>query len=540
MKTSTKKLLKWTGIVFVFLLLVVIGFGVYLYSILPPTIGQPIVLQKELFAKPEKPFPMEGKFIYKSATELAEMIKNKKATSVEIVTEFINHIKNNNYRYNSLIYLREQEALAEAKQADDLVAKGNTSKPLLGVPITIKEMFWVKGSPSTMNAKMFGVTATSDAPIVTQLKNAGGIVLGTTNVPFMLADYQTYGEVYPTANNPYDVSRTPGGSTGGGASALAAGFTSIELGSDMGGSIRVPAVFCGLWSLKTSFGTVNITEGTSPDPSIKFTRFAMASPGPLARTPEDLELTWNIIRETKIDARFQKPIQWNLPSDKKLKDYKFAWMDEWKTEVSNIKIGEDSKEKLKNLVDSLNQQGAVTDKNAPDTYIPMTKLFLSSFISMMSQGQPWLIQKFIERDMKNMGNNSKVFESFRDTTMDGSDQSWEKVEAERKELIAKWEDFFKQYDFFVCPLSYSGAFHHSERGNPIIADDGTMVAYVDYVPYAYIFNATGHPAITVPMGLNKQGLPIGIQIVGKLNSEPELLHLAKLLKPITPGFVKPQ
>ena len=453
MKLSTKKILKWLGIPFGILLLIVIGCGIYLYSILPPTIGKPIVLQRELFNKPNQPFPMEGKYIYKSASELAEMIKTQKASSTEIVTEFLNNIKNNNYKYNSLIYIREQEALAEAKQADEAVAKGEISKPLLGVPITIKEMFWVKGSPSTMNAKMFGVTATSDAPIVTQLKNSGAIVLGTTNVPFMLADYQTFGEVYPTANNPYDITRTPGGSTGGGASALAAGFTTIEIGSDMGGSIRVPALFCGLWSLKPSFAAVNITEGTSPDPTVKFTRFAMASPGPLARTPEDLELAWNIIRDTKIDERFQKPIQWNPPSDKTLKQYKFAWMDEWKTDVGNVKIGEDTKEKLKNLIDSLNQNGASTEKTAPDTFIPMNKSFLSSFISIMGQGQPWLVQKFIERDMKSMGNGSKVFDSFRDTSMDGSEENLEKNRIRAKRIDCQMGRFFQTIRLFCCSFN---------------------------------------------------------------------------------------
>ncbi|MBX7174737.1 MAG: amidase, partial [Pyrinomonadaceae bacterium] len=251
-------------------------------------------------------------------------------------------------------------------------------------------------------------------------------------------------------------------------------------------------------------------------------------------------LVWNVLRNTKIDEKFQKPIKWSSHTEKTLKDYKFAWMDEWQTEVGAVKVSPETKEKLKNLIDSLNQQGSTTEKKAPDTFISMNKLFLASFISMMGQGQPWLIQKFLERDMKSMGTGSKVFESFTNTSMDGSDETWNKLESDRQEMIGKWEDFFKQYDFFIVPLSYDSAFQHIERGKTITADDGSNVAYIDYVPYACIFNSTGHPAITVPMGLNKKGLPIGIQIVGKYYSEPELLHLAKLLKPITPGFIKPK
>ncbi len=168
MKPSTKIILKWVGIVLGSLILVAVAFGIYVYSILPPTIGKPIVLQKELFAKPAQPFPMEGKYIYKSVRELGAMIRHHQATSVEIVTEFLNNIKNNNNKYNAIIWLREKEALEDAKHADELVAKGDTSKALLGVPVTIKEHYRVKGSPSCMNAKMYGFTAPRDAAIVEQ------------------------------------------------------------------------------------------------------------------------------------------------------------------------------------------------------------------------------------------------------------------------------------------------------------------------------------------------------------------------------------
>src|ERR1043165_8290479 len=216
MAPTTKKVLKWTGIIIGIPVLLLLIVGLYLFSTLPKPIGGPIALQKELFQKPEKPFPVTGKFTYKSAVELATMIRNHEATSVEIVTDFVNNIKNNNYKYNAFIYLREKEALEDAKNADELIAAGDTSKPLLGVPICIKEHYWVTGSPSTVNAKMFGFIAPRDAAIVQQIKNSGAVILGTTNVPFMLGDWQTQGEIYPTASNPYDTTRTPGGSTGGG------------------------------------------------------------------------------------------------------------------------------------------------------------------------------------------------------------------------------------------------------------------------------------------------------------------------------------
>jgi amidase len=389
MKPRTKSIFKWIGIILSAIILIAIAFGLYVKSILPKFDSKPIVLQKELFKKSAQPLPMEGKFIYKSASELAAMIRSKRASSIEIVTEFLNNIKNNNYKYNALIFIREQEALEDARKADEALASGDTiNKPLLGVPVTIKEMFWVKDSPSTWNAEMYGFTAPRNAEVVKQIKDAGAIILGTTNQPFMLADYQTKGEVYPTANNPFDTTRTPGGSTGGGAAALAAGFTPLELGSDLGGSIRQPAVFCGLWSLKSTYGAVNVTDGASPDSAYVYTRLAMESAGPLARTPDDLKLMWEVIRNTKIDPRFQKPIEWKPSSEKSLDQYKMAWTDEWKLKGDVVKVSDDTKQKLNTFIDSLKQHNIVVEKNAPDIYSDLQKMFLSTFGSMMGENQP--------------------------------------------------------------------------------------------------------------------------------------------------------
>lgn len=542
MKPSAKKILKRVGIALGLLLVIAIAFGAYVYSIIPRPVGSPVKLQPELFAKPQQPLPMEGKYIYKSAAELASMIRHHEATSTDIIKEFIANIKNNNYKYNALIWLREDEAMQDAKLADEMVAHGDTiHKPLLGVPITIKEMFWVKGSPSTLNAKMFGFIAPEDAVVVKQLKDAGAIILGTTNVPFMLQDYQTQGEVYPTGNNPYDTSRTPGGSTGGGAAALAAGFTSLELGSDLGGSIRIPSAFCGLYGLKTTLGTINLTEGTSPDTVTKYTRFALASAGPLARTPDDLQLMWDVLKNTKQDSRFQQPVHWMPVSDKQLSQYKIAWIDEWKHGNKISVIGDDVSNALQRLTDSLNKNGVQTIKTAPDLYDDMEKCFFGSFGSMMAENQPWLLRKFMASDLKKWGGDglNENFQSCLDALDDPSDEKWNEVMKEKDALVKKWDTFFKQYDFFICPVTYGAAFKKCPSFSSIHLDNGASIPYFNYFPYAVIFNATGHPGVVIPMGLNKAGLPIALQIVGPYHSEDELLHFVKLIAPLTPGFIQP-
>ncbi len=528
------------GLVAGIIILVLAIAGAYFYSIIPKAIGSPIVLQEELF-KPGRASQKELKYVFRPAFELANMVKNREASSLDIVQEHINFIKANNYKYNSFIFLDEVQALNDAKKADELVASNDTlNMPLLGVPISIKEQYWVKGSPSTMNAKMFGFTAPRDAAIVSQLRSAGAIILGTTNVPYMLSDYQTQGEVYPTANNPFDTSRTPGGSTGGGASAVAAGLSTIELGADLGGSIRVPAVFCGLWSLKPSFGVVNISDGGGPDTTHQYSRFALASGGPLARTPEDVELMWNIIKNTKEDPKFPQPKITKTDHLKQLKDCKIAWTDEWNTRIWTAHVSAEMSAAMKCFIDSLLPKCSIVVKDFPseEHYINLTKSFLASFGSMMNEGQPWLIRKIISKQFSEVfpGELMRAYES---GVMEDTQENWEKIQTDRKNLISIWENFFTKYDFIVMPVTYDGAFKKQAPMTDIVADDGTKISYIAYFPGSYILNSTGHPAITVPLGLNSKGMPIGVQVVGPLYSENELLNFAKQVKSFVKGYIKP-
>ncbi len=538
MRPKLKKVLKYTGVSVGILLLLSAGLGIYINSIIPKPIGKPIILQ-DLFTKPATSKAFEGKYIYLPATDLARRIRNREISAEAVVKECIANIKANNWKYNALIWLREEDALREARLADEAVAKGDTTgKPLLGVPITIKEMFWVAGSPSTMNAAMYGFIAPRNAVVVNHLQDAGAVILGTTNVPYMLSDYQTQGEVYPAGNNPYDTSRTPGGSTGGGAAALAAGFSALELGSDLGGSIRIPAAFCGLYGLKPTYGVVNITEGVGPDTVTKFTRMALASAGPLARSAEDLELVWEVLKHTKPDVRFQQPVNWKPTPAKTLKEYRIAWMDEWKHGNNVVHVGADVKTKLGALVDSLQGRVGVLKREAPDNYDAMARSFFGSFGAMMSEGQPWLLRKFIGMDFKKWDNGDGNIDALFESLSENGDEHWQQLQTDRKKLIATWEAFFTQYDVFICPITYGPAIKKCPQGSALQGDHALM-PYADYFPYANIFNATGHPCIVVPMGLNKDGLPVGIQVVGPYYSESMLIQFARLLAPYTPGFVKP-
>src|ERR1700749_392487 len=219
---------------------------------------------------------------FKSATEIARHIRERKVGALEVLEHFLARVAKYNPRLNAIIWLDAERARARAKAADAALARGEVWGPLHGVPMTIKESYNVAGSPTTWgDPKLKGnVTATS-AIAVERLKKAGVVLFGKTNMPLMLADNQSYNAIYGTTNNPWDVSRTPGGSSGGSASAIAAGLTGIDAGSDIGGSVRNPAHFCGVFGLKSTWG-VATPKGQALPNSFSYSDLSVI--GPLARS----------------------------------------------------------------------------------------------------------------------------------------------------------------------------------------------------------------------------------------------------------------
>lgn len=533
----SKKTFKKIAIVIGILIGIAAIAGGYLYSIIPKPAGPVPALQAELFEAPKSQVPPAGKFIYKSATELAALIKNKQATSVEIVQDIISYIKYHNHKYNAIVWLLEDQALNDAKKADSLLAHDKIMGPLHGVPITVKEQFSVRGSYLTLNAKMIGgFKPTSDQAVVNQLKKSGAIIIGTTNVPHMLMDYQTQGEIYPTASNPYDTSRTPGGSTGGGAASLAAGFVPLELGGDMGGSIRVPASFCGLYGLKTTELAVEIWDQEFPGMEFDTKNAALAVGGPLARNPADLELMWNVLKETP--NQLLKSMPYEYDTIKSLNEYNIAWYDALKFGEFQIPVHHDIKNKLSVFLDSLTLHGVKTENTMPNTFSEQFQIFMGLMAYMNTYGQPWILRKFIVDGFKKMGAGPIDLSKAYDLAMSQDKNKHKEFITQRKTIIAEWEKFFMKYDFLICPVMPMPAIKKCPMGSAIDID-GIETNYWVSGSYALMVNALGLPSITIPLGLNDEGLPIGVQVVGKYFSEPQLIHFAKLVESITPGFIKP-
>jgi amidase len=222
---------------------------------------------------------------YASASEHATSIREQAVSCQSLAELYVGRIRQFNPALNAIVISNEADAIRTARERDDDLRQHVVRGPLHGVPVTVKESFNLTGFKTTVNfPQLKNNVATADALVVRRLKEAGATILGKTNIPTMLSDYQSFGPLYPTANNPFDVTRTPGGSTGGGAAALAAGLTALEIGSDIGGSIRVPAHFCGVFGLKPTENAAMHGEGhVPPGPNSRGGFVAMASMGPLAR-----------------------------------------------------------------------------------------------------------------------------------------------------------------------------------------------------------------------------------------------------------------
>jgi amidase len=298
-----------------------------------------------------------NEILFKSATDVAGMLRRKEISSTALTEMLLTQIDSVNSALNAVVELRSEEALREAGAADATIVDGKEVGPLHGVPMTIKDSFNVAGMPTTWGNPAFkDFVADWDATVVRRLKQAGAIIVGKTNVAFMLADYgQTSNELYGATNNPWDTTRTPGGSTGGGAAALAAGMTFLEYGSDLVGSIRIPASFSGIYGLKPSVGTVPLTGFQPPGPPPRPSDMLyMSSVGPLARSAGDLRSALNVTAGPEGPAA--KAYGWTLFPTRhtRIEDFRIGFV----LDHDSAPVSSEIAVPLSSTIDALAQAGA--------------------------------------------------------------------------------------------------------------------------------------------------------------------------------------
>lgn len=467
------------------------------------------------------------------------MVGSGQISSRQLTELYIGRIQQHNPALHAIVIGNDADALRTARERDDDLRNGNVRGPLHGVPVTVKESFNLAGLKTTVNfPQLKDNVARHDAFIVRQLRDAGAGILGKTNIPTMLSDYQSFGPIYATANNPYDTTRTPGGSTGGGAAAVAAGLTALEIGSDIGGSIRVPAHFCGVFGLKPTENMLMHGEGhVPPTPNSRGGFVAMASAGPLARTMSDIELGWKLINRPAWSYFSHLPGKPRVKNA--LSEYRVAWFDD----TGRFECGSETRAVIASLIRRLESAGVTCEKR------PFERSWLDQayavwgqlFGAILGQDAPWLVRQVLKFQFARMGASASI--DIAGPVKSGLSLDFKELSRtlkRRVELVRELQWRFDDYDFVISPVAAGPAFTHNPKHTPIELE-GRTIAYVDYVmPFVTIYNACGNPVLVIPAGRSGAGLPIGLQIAAPHYAEDELIHFGTLVERLGVTFAPPR
>jgi amidase len=478
---------------------------------------------------------------FKSATELSAALTARKVSSVELTQDAIDSIERYDGRINAVCVRDFDRALAAARAADAALGRGER-KPLLGLPLTVKESFHVAGLPTTWGnpaAKEF--ISTDDALAVTRVKEAGAVILGKTNVPLALGDWQSFNDIYGTTNNPYDLGRTPGGSSGGSSAALAAGYGPLSLGSDVGGSLRSPAFYCGVYAHKPTLGLA-APRGHTPPPFPLLPRDTdLAVIGPMARNAADLTLLLDTIAgPDPLEAG--KAYRLELPAARHaaLKDFRVLVVD------SDPVMPTDSAVRgaIETLAGNLARAGVKVERSSPllPDFAASSRLYMRLMMSFMGANSPPDAYAGAQKGAAALpaDDTSLAAERLRGIAL--SHRDWLIADAGRVRLRAQWRQLFASFDAVICPIMPTPAYlhdHSPEQETRRINIDGKDYPYSDQLAWPGIATLPGLPSTAVPLGLSKEGLPLGVQILGPWLEDRTPLKLAELIEREFGGFVPP-
>jgi amidase len=471
--------------------------------------------------------------VYATARAMLADLAAKRISARELLELYVSRNNALHGRLNAVVATDLDRAGREAGTIDDARAKGAKLGALAGLPMTIKDGFDVAGMPATSGFPPFAARDKNcaDAELVARSRGAGAIVWGKTNVPLFLGDFQSYNAIYGTTNNPYDVTRVPGGSSGGAAAALAAGITPLEIGSDIGGSLRHPANFCGVCSLKPTWGVVPLRGHVPPMPGMN-AELDLGVAGPMARNVDDLKLLWSVLRAN--EASHARPV-------------KNAHIAVW-DEESLFPLAAEVKAGVARGADALSRQGArVETVKAPVDANGLMETFLRLLAPIISVGFPDSVhaqmESHREADQKAVADGAGPWSAeFYRLAATGRDDEVLAAMRARQALKDRLAEFFKSYDAIVMPIAPVTAFKHdhSEPFNArTLAVDGKTVPYFTMLGWIALATALHLPALAVGAGRTETGLPVGVQIVGPWNGEDRLFDFAGAIECELGGFRAP-
>ena len=473
------------------------------------------------------------------AARLVAALTTGEVSSRELLDLYLARIEAADPALNAVVTLDVERARQLAGEADDALARGETAGALYGLPITIKDTIETEGIRTTAGAPwLAGHVPSQDATAVARLKAAGAVVFGKTNCPLLGGDAQSENVVFGTTGNPWALDRSPGGSSGGSAAALAAGQTALELGSDIGGSVRNPAHYCGIYGHKPSFGIIP-TRGHIPPPPGALSAVDLAVVGPLGRTAEDLALALDVLAGPDEADGTAWRLEFPPPRGQALSDYRVAvWLEDpacpIESAVSDV---------LGNAVDALAAAGATLDGGLrPDftlaeahrTYQRL--LYGATTAGLANRVYGTLLAKAQDLEPDEDGRQARYL---RDGTARHRD--WLAADEERARFRVLWGEFFEHCDILLCPTVPTTAIphDHSNINHRTITVDGQTRDYWDQIIWPGMASMAGLPATVAPVGLASDGLPVGIQIVGPYLEDRSTVDFARRLGEVVSGYEPP-
>ncbi len=479
---------------------------------------------------------------YASAGQLTAVLRAGDVTSAELTDEAITRIERDDREINAICVPDFDRARAAARAADEARARGE-ARPLLGIPVTVKESYDIAGLPTTWGMPQHRThLPPEDAVQVARLRAAGAVVLGKTNVPLGLQDLQSFNEIYGTTNNPWDHRRTPGGSSGGSAAALASGFGALSIGSDIAGSLRTPAHFCGVYAHKPTLGLAANRGMVPPSVPALPVDLDLAVVGPMARTARDLTLLLDVMAGPDPLTR-GAAYDLTLPPARheRLRDFRVLVLDShpFVATGSAVRAG------VNTVAEALADGGARVERHSPllpdlaEAALLYTQLLFSGTVARF----PVEAYEQLRARAAGLSVDDRGLDAARLRGMVLSHRDWCEADGRRELHRHGWRQLFAEFDAVVCPVTPTPAFPHDHDPDLLsrrLDIDGAAHPYVDQLVWAGLATMPGLPATAVPAGRSPEGLPVGVQLIGPMFEDRTPLRLAELLEARIGGFQAPE
>jgi amidase len=483
-----------------------------------------------------------GDLAYRSVSELRAMLDARRVSATELLEHAIARIGAHDSRINAVVVRDFERARTSATAADAALARGER-RPLLGIPMTVKESFNVGGLPTTWGLPMGrDWRPAEDAVAVARLKQAGAVVIGKTNLATAIADWQSFNVIYGTTNNPWDLGRTPGGSSGGSAAALAAGYVPLELGSDISGSLRAPAHFCGVFAHRPSSDLVP-QRGHAPPRSMSLPTdltSGLGVCGPMARTAADLAAALDVLAGP--DEYHAAAYRLSLPPARhaNLRSYRVLVIDNHPL----LPVAGEIRGALDQLAGRLTAAGAAVARSS--TLLPdlaeSARLHARMIHNVVNFGRPPEYFRKVQEGVAALSRDDDSLKAWRLRAPLLTHHEWMNAEVARARLRQQWRTLFELFDVVLCPPHSVLAFPHDhveDHEDRLIEIDGKPFPYLSQIVWATLATPPGLPATVMPIGRSQSGLPIGAQILGPFLEDRTTIAFARLVEREFGGFGPP-